>query len=1101
MSIYGYFLNKFHSDPQKEPGFKMPSFLSKRAISEYDAPELQQLFIHNNIIYFRELTDEMLRSFLKYSYPKAIYVIELLGLYGVQFLSEKTKRYSEPHTNDYRLLKFERETTEIVVKYRAKYEEEIIGLKRYLSDMRLSTSFLLDGIKLDVLLNRLNLSEDVFKEIFSYEIYPEDALDEIYPTFKEKSFHTLLEKKELEEDQQEVSFSDETAASLEEVCFSDDQTDPDNSQETVFAETNIQNLSIKDLNLSVRSFNALTHFGVSTLSELLSLSKTDLMNIPHLGKKSVQESLEIRNNYSLSFEETDESFSQEIPSYIANIKLPRPDFSVRLSNALMNHNITSIKELLQFSKEELLKIPNFGRTSLKELEEYLKSENVFLDIPYLVVEKEPPQEKSSENFDLLFRQIQNLERKLGDEDRKKDVYEARIKNKEKITLQKLAEDYSVTRERIRQLEVKILKNLEKIVQDCMDSFTSVFEKYGSLISYRDVDEFKLLKDYDVVLKNAFEYKEEFPFSIDLTLELLTLKDFGFEDILFDGDCSACISYSEIENEIRQRISLLLKRDTQETEVNFNQTLQKIVRFNIENNFVFDEKRNAYLSKTSSRDTERIELAFKELYPSGIHIFQNIDDIYEKLKSHDPMIECSSKRAIEARLVNNERIILTNRGFYQHIDTIKVDNNVIAFAAEECKKKLQREEIPFQISIIFEENKAFFERNGVFSEYLLFSLLKRFDDPFLLLRRLHVYKKSEELIKISDYFDEYFKSHKGIVPLEEAENHFISLGWDSFRISNQVIGSPNVFKISSGYFHKDNLSFNQESFSRLMKKIHADINECGFASLEEIRKKNFVDWLGVLNQEDLDARSMVSIIKAFCPEFPYELNSTGVISNGNKLNSSEVLYQWITQKCEKDSFVAATEIMDFCDEKEFHRYNTKKPIKDRLAEVATDCVVSYDYLGLSKEEAQRVVDRIMDLLKEVSSPYMKMSDLIEKLDLPPLNHENWSEFIIRSIIENVGGIVFYGFIVINPYQQKITRRDQVVAFELNNFTHSWFMETDKLERLLRREKVFGKNETFAHKSIQNELFGEESCLEKRDQDKNVCIKQEYRDLFEWQNLEN
>jgi hypothetical protein len=66
-----------------------------------------------------------------------------------------------------------------------------------------------------------------------------------------------------------------------------------------------------------------------------------------------------------------------------------------------------------------------------------------------------------------------------------------------------------------------------------------------------------------------------------------------------------------------------------------------------------------------------------------------------------MIKCSSKRAIEARLVNNERIILTNRGFYQHIDTIKVDTNVIAFAAEECKKKLRREEIPFQISIIFD----------------------------------------------------------------------------------------------------------------------------------------------------------------------------------------------------------------------------------------------------------------------------------------------------------------------------------------------------------------------------------------------------------------
>lgn len=125
MSIYGYLSNLFHSDSKKNRGFEMPSFLSKRAISEYDAPELQELFNQNGINFFGDLTDEMLRSFLKYSYPKAIYVIELLGLYGVKFLSEKTKRYSEPCSNDYRLLKFERKPTEISISYNAKYETEI----------------------------------------------------------------------------------------------------------------------------------------------------------------------------------------------------------------------------------------------------------------------------------------------------------------------------------------------------------------------------------------------------------------------------------------------------------------------------------------------------------------------------------------------------------------------------------------------------------------------------------------------------------------------------------------------------------------------------------------------------------------------------------------------------------------------------------------------------------------------------------------------------------------------------------------------------------------------------------------------------------------
>lgn len=1001
MSIYGYLCNILHSDSKKDRGFEMPSFLSKRTISEYDAPELQELFIQNEINFFGDLTDEMLRSFLKYSYPKAIYVIELLGLYGVKFLSEKTKHYSEPCSNDYRLLKFERKPTEILISYNAKFETETVALKRYLLDMRLTTLFLLDGIKIDVLLNHLNISEDVFKEIFSYEIYPEDTLYEIYPIFKKRTSHDILTDKELEE--------------AHSVLFSEDAIEQD--------------------------------------------------------------------------------ISQEIPSYIADIKLPRPEFSVRLSNALSNNNITCIKDLLHISKNELLKIPNFGQKSLKELEEYLKTENVFLDVPYVLIEKDDPHGKSGEKFDLLFRRIQNFESKLDDEDRKKDVYEARIKNRDKITLQKIADDYSVTRERIRQLEVKILKDLEKIILDYMNSFTSIFEKYGSLISYKDVEEFKLLKYYDVVLKNVFEYKEEFPFFIDLTLGFLILKDFEFEEILFDGGNSACISYPEIEDEIRQRISLSLKQDTPEAVDNLNRVLQKIVEYNIENNFVFDAKRNAYLSKTSSLDTERIELAFKELYPSGTYIFQNVDEIYEKLKLHDPMIECSTKRAIEARLVNNEKIILTNRGFYQHIDTIKVDPNVISFASEECKKKLQKEGSPFQISIIFEENKAFFERNGVFSEYLLFSLLKRFDDPSLLLRRLLVYNKSEEVLKISDRFEEYFKSHKGIIPIEEVKNHFNSLGWDSFRLANQISSSSNIFKISTGYFHKDNFLCNREKLSILMDKVQTGINECGYVSLDDIRKKNFVDWIEVFNHEDLDARSMSTIIRAYYPECPYDVNSKGLISYGSKLKPYEILYQWITQKCETEEFVTATDIMDFCEEKNFHRYNTKKQIKDKLAEVADECFVSYDYLGIDNKDAQNVVEHIKKIFEKTTSPYMSMQDLLEIAELPVFVHGSWNEYIVRSIIDNVGGLVFYGFIVINPYQERITRRDHVVANEIVNFTKTWFMETKRLESLLRRNKVFNKNETFSHKSIQNELFGENSCIEIRDQEKNVCIKSEHREHFE------
>ena len=50
--------------------------------------------------------------------------------------------------------------------------------------------------------------------------------------------------------------------------------------------------SIALLDLSVRSFNALRHVGVESISDLKKLTRDDLMNVKGLGKKCVNEVLE-----------------------------------------------------------------------------------------------------------------------------------------------------------------------------------------------------------------------------------------------------------------------------------------------------------------------------------------------------------------------------------------------------------------------------------------------------------------------------------------------------------------------------------------------------------------------------------------------------------------------------------------------------------------------------------------------------------------------------------------------------------------------------------------------------------------------------------------
>ena len=83
--------------PESTKGIEIPYFIQNRRISNLDVPELKEFFHQNNITYFGEISSDMLRSFFKYSYSDAIYIVEVLGLYGIKFYSEKLNMcYSKP---------------------------------------------------------------------------------------------------------------------------------------------------------------------------------------------------------------------------------------------------------------------------------------------------------------------------------------------------------------------------------------------------------------------------------------------------------------------------------------------------------------------------------------------------------------------------------------------------------------------------------------------------------------------------------------------------------------------------------------------------------------------------------------------------------------------------------------------------------------------------------------------------------------------------------------------------------------------------------------------------------------------------------------------
>ncbi|WP_158097318.1 DNA-directed RNA polymerase subunit alpha C-terminal domain-containing protein [Flavonifractor sp. An92] len=134
--------------------------------------------------------------------------------------------------------------------------------------------------------------------------------------------------------------------------------------------------SINELNLSVRSCNALNRAGILTVGDLQSLSEEDLWKIKNLGAKSVQEILDKRARMEVDLGPKPEvdSVPETVPSFLGNdgityqdVAIEQIDFSNRAYNCLKRENISFLSELLHLTYDEIKSWNKVGEKTVTEI--------------------------------------------------------------------------------------------------------------------------------------------------------------------------------------------------------------------------------------------------------------------------------------------------------------------------------------------------------------------------------------------------------------------------------------------------------------------------------------------------------------------------------------------------------------------------------------------------------------------------------------------------------------------------------------------------------------------------------------------------------------
>ena len=108
--------------------------------------------------------------------------------------------------------------------------------------------------------------------------------DEEKNAYKEKLLETFEEK-------EKQSQSEKTKFSIKEnsILKTDNGNNFINIKTSLEKEEKVLEMSIEELELSVRSFNCLKRAGIATVEDLTNKSETDMLKVRNLGKKSFDE--------------------------------------------------------------------------------------------------------------------------------------------------------------------------------------------------------------------------------------------------------------------------------------------------------------------------------------------------------------------------------------------------------------------------------------------------------------------------------------------------------------------------------------------------------------------------------------------------------------------------------------------------------------------------------------------------------------------------------------------------------------------------------------------------------------------------------------------
>ncbi|MDR0525984.1 MAG: HAD-IA family hydrolase [Spirochaetaceae bacterium] len=741
-----------------------------------------------------------------------------------------------------------------------------------------------------------------------------------------------------------------------------------------------ENLSLIDpieaLNLSVRSTNALKKVGIATVKNMLDVNVQSLQDINNLGKKSVEEILNRKDQVMNLLRYKDEHTAVNPDEKQERIEKLFYEFQ-KIPQERRSKSIRPYIEAYH----------GVGSKSLFDLyEDVLKPLACIADIPQVFDPVSVTNKRTNELLLILDVMASDLRGLVQDILRiiyanpKNARFLAILRQRHQgMTLQEIADQNGLTRERIRQLQSKGIDGfLKPMVNMTIDIFAFINAEYNGsyiLTSRETYEYFKGLEHIEILLYVAqiesyasdfFTYEKHF----DVFYHTEMIKN--LDGIIQEVAKLPYIIESVQKDRFIAKISDELKLPAKLIAIEFSR--------------IYTLSRKIY--HRGALILEQVyDYILEAYYPQGIKLYDDasITAFRERVLEVCGSIDLpENNRAIDARLANVA--ILCGRGMYIHPTHIKIDDSLIeeiAYFIRNSNRDI------FSINEVFEIFKTKLQtRSNIHNRYFLQGTLKEYLGRQFYFTRYTISKK--EGTSLIEEIEEFIRMRGEVHKSEIFEEY---AGITDIMISIRVNNSKNLINIGKGwYIHVNRLYIEKKDF-----KIKTILENC--TQDIPVSSRKVLEILGLSHSDFLSRNNITNHEKLFSI-LRYMFEGLFIFSRPYiaRLGTKDFsCIDVIKQHLKTHASITIPQLVELCGAQRLYFSSIRslvKDMKDIFLRIDAKTLVQIEH-ELSEDVVIAIANNIMNRMTPPG--YAAVSKIRDYTNYPDIGYP-WNAFLLRGIVE-------------------------------------------------------------------------------------------------------